>query len=471
MMATPRQPTTAKMPRALVTCATLLASAMVFGALHCGGDETGDQASNADSGVSALDAKPERAPSEPWEADPPVPVDGWIPYNDYDPICGFWVSVEPAKLPPITWQPCRVNDQTSTKSCREMVTDWPPQAFNSELITPGTEVARRSDGRLVMSTARYQPDWTLRMVAELDGNVLVGLRERAIGPCILGDTKSDGDHYAFKVYDAEATGRPSSYGGGAIGGHLDDPHPKVLKHYHDKLARGFAAGEPGLLELPSFTLSSWTDGGVIKSIPTGDVEGSLAQNWPFFFGSTLFWAADSSAVNKQKVYTDAAGTKDFLTFGADPTRGVADLGTDGQSLVWIEGSERPSTSAPFPKVLIATSPFTTDPAQIQRRVLRTDLRGSPFGTSPFVVGCGYAARQTTTIQDGSPHNAVVIARLVDGYAWFLPTDGKAWGWLRPLAITCDEIILMVSIWPAGDDRPHVSVARVRLDSLGPPTPP
>ncbi len=437
-----------------------------FGALHCGGEETGDQASNADSGVSALDAKPERAPSEPWEADPPVPVDGWIPYNDYAPICGFWVSVEPAKLPPITWQPCRVNNQTSTKSCREMVTDWPPQAFTNQLISPGTAVQRRRDGRLILMTARYENPWTIRLAADLDGPVLVAISERSPSQCVVNELGGDGDHYAFEVFDSEAKGELSDYGGGAIGGHLDDPHPKVLKHYHDKLARGFAAGEPGLLELPSFTLSSWTDGGVIKSIPTGDVEGSLAQNWPFFFGSTLFWAADSSAVNKQKVYTDAAGTKDFLTFGADPTRGVADLGTDGQSLVWIEGSERPSTSAPFPKVLIATSPFTTDPAQIQRRVLRTDLTGYPFGTSPFVVGCGYAARSMTMARDGGFQNVTIVVRLSDGYAWFLP-DGALldWGWRTPLALTCDELVILVSV------KSRFTVARVRLDSLGPPTPP
>jgi len=269
--------------RALLTSATFLTSAMVFGALH------------------------------------------WIPYNDYDPICGFWVSVEPAKLPPITWQPCRANDQTSTKSCREMVTDWPLQAFTNQLISPGTAVQRRRDGRLILMTARYENPWTIRLAAELDGRVLVAISERSPSQCVVNELGGDGDHYTFEVFDSEAKGELSDYGGGAIGGHLDDPHPKVLKHYHDKLTRGFAAGEPGLLELPSFTLSSWTDGGVIKSIPTGDVEGSLAQNWPFFFGSTLFWAADSSAVNKQKVYTDAAGTKDFLTFGADPTRGVADL--------------------------------------------------------------------------------------------------------------------------------------------------
>jgi hypothetical protein len=32
--------------------------------------------------------------------------------------------------------------------------------------------------------------------------------------------------------------------------------------------------------------------------------------------------------------------------------------------------------------------------------LRSDLSGYPFGTSPFVVGCGYAARTTEVKRDG-----------------------------------------------------------------------
>src|SRR5262249_14358079 len=153
----------------------------------------------------------------------------------------------------------------------------------------------------------------------------------------------------------------------------------------------------------------------------------------------LFWASDTLDINKQKVWTAAGGTKDFLTFGSDRSRGAADLGTDGTDLVWIEGSERQTTMDAFPKVVAATAPFTRDPTQIQRPDLRGDLTSYPFGTSPWVVGCGYAARDTTMTYDGGYQGGTLLVRLSDGYAWHLPSgSGLRWSWDRPLAVSCDE---------------------------------
>lgn len=107
-------------------------------------------------------------------------------------------------------------------------------------------------------------------------------------------------------------------------------------------------------------------------------------------------------------------------------------------------------------------------------MLRTDLTGYPFGTSPFVVGCGYAARSAEMKQDGGFQGGTLIIRLSDGYAWHLP-DGPGvdwgWGWRTPIAITCDEIFVKVHERPMPTAPPRWNVARVRLDSLGTPMPP
>jgi hypothetical protein len=156
------------------------------------------------------------------------------------------------------------------------------------------------------------------------------------------------------------------------------------------------------------------------------------------------------------VYTAAGGVQDLLSPGSDPAVGFDDLGTDGTDMVWMKASGHTDASLPFDKYEIITSPATTDPALIAPRRLRSE-EGPAFGSTPFVVGCGYAARTN------GYHLRIV--RLADGQSWNL--DGAAtdaWSWARPLAVTCDELFATVK------DGKTLRLARVRLDSLGPPIP-
>ena len=111
---------------------------------------------------------------------------------------------------------------------------------------------------------------------------------------------------------------------------------------------------------------------------------------------------------------------------------------------------------------------TTDPAKIQPRVARASGSPHPFGTSPFVVGCGRAAR-ATFVEDGARHNAIEVIRLADGATWHLPdAPGSAWSYRAPLALTCDELFARVYERAAPGQPGHFNVARVRLDGLGAP---
>jgi len=449
------------------------AAALVRGGSACSSEAVAT-ASDGGGDAPVADVRVDHAPPEQ-DATHPSPFEGWDHYADYDPFCEFYVPHARENLPaPIRWEPCRTSVETSDKTCRQMVFDWEPSKLNVELISPGTRALRRTDGTVVLLTARYQSDGTFHLTSEVDGPVLTAIREQKPTSCVLGDTVSNGEHYAYRVYDNEAKGELSSYGGGALGGRLDELRPTVLRHYHDSFTRSFIAGDPGLLEVSGglMSLLSWSDGSLVKDIWSSSQDNGLAQNYQFFHGQTLFWASDTYAINKQKVYTTAAGVKDFLSYGDDFTKGVADLGTDGQHLVWVEGYNRPQPSGVFPDVTAYVAPFTTDPTQIVKRALRSDLSGYPFGTSPFVVGCGYAARTTEMKRDGGFQRGTLLMRLSDGYAWLLPDGaGVDWGWRVPLAITCDEIFVLVSEKPTPSSVPRTTVARVRLDSLGPPTPP
>lgn len=456
-----------------LVAAAIGADAFVRGGSGCSSESDAGR-SDAGADVPVADVRVDRTPPE-LDAAHESPFEGWEHYADYDPFCEFYIQKSRENLPPpIRWETCRASPETSGKTCRQMVLDWQPSKVLEDLITPGTRALKRPNGDVVLMTTRFQSDGVFRMTAEVDGRVLTTIREQNSSKCVLGEQVSDGDHYAYRVYDAESKGVVSSYGGGAVGGSLDELRPKALRHYHDSFTRSFIAGDPGLVEISGglMSLLSWTDGSLVKDIWSSSQDNGLAQNYQFFFGSTLFWASDNEAINKQKVYTPIGGVKDFITYGDDFTKGVADLGTDGQQLVWVEGSNRPEPNGVFPDVTAYVAPFTTDPAQIVKRALRSDLSGYPFGTSPFVVGCGYAARATEMKRDGGFESGTLLIRLSDGYAWHLrDSPGADWGWRMPLAITCDEIFVRVAERPTPSTAPRTNVVRVRIDSLGTPTAP
>ena len=451
------------------------AAALVRASSGCSGEVAAGPSGDAGPEATIADARLDRsAPEE--EASYPTPFEGWDLYPDYDPRCEFYVPRSAAYLPPpIKWEPCRSNPETATKACRQMVFDWdPPKSSPRQWTTPGVDAIRSSNGRINLMTARAVDGDRIRFVADVDGPVHMAIRQKFSPRCALAETWSDGDYYAYAVYDSEAKGELSSYGGGAIGGRIGDLRPKTLKHYHDDVSRGFITGNPGLLELAlgKMTLNSWVDGSVKTQVWSSAQDDGLGQNFMFFHGPALLWQSNTEVFHKLKVFTEAEGTKDLIGNTTDFTVGTADIGSDGKVLVWLEGSSRPQSNGVFPNVAIVTSPYTTDPTKLQRRVLRTDVSGYGFATGPFKVGCGYAARVGFLKVGADLAQGTMLIRLSDGAVWKLPDGPTAdWGWRFPLAVTCDEIFVRVADTPPGNASHHFNVARVRIDSLGTPTPP
>jgi hypothetical protein len=129
--------------------------------------------------------------------------------------------------------------------------------------------------------------------------------------------------------------------------------------------------------------------------------------------------------------------------------GAADgnLGTDGVHLVWTrsQGARRS----------IMAADFTTDPSALVAQRLRSDpdpVVGAH--AMRFAVGCGYAGRNAMPLRD------LLVVRIVDGVSWQLPA-APGWSWGQVLGFTCDELFATAFSRAGG-----VSIARVRLDSLG-----
>lgn len=106
-----------------------------------------------------------------------------------------------------------------------------------------------------------------------------------------------------------------------------------------------------------------------------------------------------------------------------------------------------------------TTPYTTNPVTL--KATAKALTAVPRISSPsrWGVGCGYAAAGAADDVDGV---SLIVVRLSDGFWWRKWRD-QTFGGIQALGVTCDEIVLTAG---------KLAIpTRVRLDSLGEPSPP
>src|SRR5262245_40359125 len=119
----------------------------------------------------------------PEAAAPQGPLDGWDRLAYKDGACRLYVPRSRAALPaPFAWEPC---PEAAGAGCRRIALDWARNPKLPEWIAPATLMSRDAGGALLLHTARYQADGTVRMIAEVDGRVRIALREQD-ERCALG---------------------------------------------------------------------------------------------------------------------------------------------------------------------------------------------------------------------------------------------------------------------------------------------
>ena len=151
------------------------------------------------------------------------------------------------------------------------------------------------------------------------------------------------------------------------------------------------------------------------------------------------------------LYNPVAGFQPLLPPSPESDSGARSLGTDGNAMVWTNGQTR-TGEFKFATNEVFTAPYTISPtalSQTRRRVTKADGGGS---STPWSVGCGYAAQRWG--------KGLQIVRLSDGATWRPIPVGVKYS-LSPGAITCEHI------YGALDGG---GVARIRLDTLGEPSP-
>ncbi len=397
----------------LVLAATPLLSLTgptVMGGCGCGGSGDTEDASDGqvivdrvhDVGVDSTDAGVDAGPCG---------LEGYVLDDAYDTRCGFCYASAPQYLPPpIQWEPCDSVAFPQGVACQQMKRTWPASTSPSngtlgQYFEGATKGFLDSGGHAVLAFGIASNTTFQEIVAPADGPVLTTMLELDTDECLTVTQDARDGYYAMRVYDAEnnnwqASLGTSSFGGGAIGGDVTNIRPRVYTHYHAGYAysNDYAASRLGLVEGQlaaggTFTLYDWnTDA---SQVIYEGVEAGMDINDPAPAGNAIFFdSAYSLALLKEQVWTPDAGVNDIVAFGNDTSQGAGPLNSDGVDMVWMYGSGRDGSSGQYPTISIMTSPFATQPSDLQPRRLRSE--GPCIGTvsEEFFVGCGFASLPT-----------------------------------------------------------------------------
>jgi hypothetical protein len=393
---------------------------------------------------------------------PPGVPDGWTDYLDWQCNgCKLYIPTSKAVLPPpIAWEKCPVD--LGNANCEWMAPTW----TQSKSPVGGGRFSTTTTGTPLLGFVRSgatEVDPYVMLIAEPDGPVHTSVLVPRTAPgCFFQLYALGDDRVIYKIHGHDAGDDwATSPHQGAIGGFVDDLHPPVLGDF----------GEEGSWACSSSRVYRWVTGLTVYTYdwnmqgktfitsPAVDPEG-LQPHQPVTWKDAFFWTSSNLYQSGINSWTAADGARPFIRYVGDATKAAGNLGTDGVNLVWsyAEGKKPSEENSKYPVRSIMSSPYTTDPAKVVAKRLRSDPSGSING-QPFRVACGHAAH-------GGKIFPVVVVRISDGVSWIVPKSPNAADYVVDvLGLTCEHVYLQ------GYFGGRYNIARIRLDSLGPGTPP
>ncbi len=413
---------------------------------------------------------------------PPKPFPNEVPegfeeFTDYSCDCRFYVPGPKAKpLAPVEWEACPQNPGPQNTSCRRMKTPW-TKTFNLSMTGAASFWHDRAKDKSYLQFDRVHVDDLVgvryRLVADAEGPILTALLERTPGSegCGLTDAGLQGGRYLFRALGESIYG-PIQGSEGALGGKFGEAPSTVIKQPMDPknktvwrmTSEWIIRWRAGLFARP------WEGGPEVTVYDIGKDPEALTPSNVQGIGKDIFFEVGSGGFRGTMAWTKSGGLAPILRFFGDKDQGTSMFGTDGVNMVWFYGKGKGNSSLlVYPERSVMTAPYSTDPATVAKtaRRLRSDP-GQPI-PFPYAVGCGHAARTIYSGPEGNPTGVdLFVVRLKDGVSWVIQSTPSNQGaqFLAPMGITCDEIFTKFQFV---DDA--VSIARIRLDSLGPGTPP
>lgn len=396
---------------------------------------------------------------------------GWQAWTSWSPKCPIYIPGPGVPMPPpIEWEPCPAPIPAGL-ACRRMKNTWGGDSsfFPRFWRNP-------SSGAVLLLFSRMNlggnPGARLRIVAEADGKVEVGqlqLNADSFDCQYFDEDLADG-RYALNL--STRTGPVGADGGaslerGVIGATVGEQAPSIVVRLGD-VPSNWQISSDYLAELTYYGIAAWSWSGTqLASVykAANDPDG-LQPHLPVVRGKDVLFGVGDLQLCGVMSWNLQDGLRPLLRWYGDTTHAAGNLGSDGNDMVWTQNSGPNACKTDGPNAEVWTAPHTMDPTALQASAhrVRSDL-GGVYADS-YTVGNGYAAR---LVQYGSPASvSVSIIRLSDGYRWIiegkLGSDPISWG--VPLGFSDQEIFM-----PMGTVDMLNTIARIRLDSLGPGTPP
>jgi len=341
-----------------------------------------------------------------------------------------------------------------------MVTDWVD--LSGEIGAAAT-LDVQADGRVVAAITRIPSNnaYRLYVMADVDGpvhsalmQVMWGLTGSETGCALMNEAANEGKHL-YQIYGDNFHDTLFSKHIGLLGGAYELLHAPVLVHYPNEDFLGWDCGAQYVVKESHdavMTAYSWdmSEQHVVTSAATDPdhINATLIQ----VFGPAIFWTTGTMDLAGVNSWDAVNGMRPLVRWPGDPTHGAGALGTDGTDMVWLQGDKEADAGNYYPNLSFWTAPFTTDPAALVPRRLRS-MAMKNFQMERVQVGCGYASIDAGIY-------GIAVVRLSDGQGWYVP-DSDNQNFNRTLAVTCDEIFVRAIIGG------KINVARIRLDSLGP----
>jgi hypothetical protein len=464
--------------------ATLAAGALAAAAVACQGDSAdgsgGATSSSSTGGASTTSTVSSTSTSSSGGLDcPEVDVErpamipeGWLPWTCWstDPACVFWVAPNAERMPePVQWEPCVGAPIDDGVECERMSMPWDAGAIEPPL-GEYPFVRTLADGTPVMAFQRvggldgFGAGLVEAVVAEPDGPVRYAVRQQREGAgCFMAIRDFREGMLFASVFGDTAPLGPETYArDGLMLAATNDPSvlPTVPFYHPEPGGNAWWGGRDHVIRLSEAQTMTVHDHAMTWSedlIPNAVPEGNNRNGVVIDQGGAVFFTVDAGGHEGMLVWDRTNGVRSFVQHVGDTSQGSANLGTDGVDLVWTHGEGRAPREFAYPVRSVMTAKFTTDPAELQPRRVRSDpSTGMGGAIMEYAVGCGHASREAGNAGD------VALVRLADGQGWHLArTD--AWRWNRPIGLTCEHLYMR-----AFDGRPFI--ARIRLSTLGPGTP-
>jgi hypothetical protein len=208
---------------------------------------------------------------------------------------------------------------------------------------------------------------------------------------------------------------------------------------------------------------------VLIQSPSADPEG-LAGILPRGTGGSLFWEVGGLTYRGVMAWTEANGLQTLIRYLGDSTQGAGNFATDGVNMVWTHGEGKAPSDYDYPKRTVMTAPFSTDPAAVAQTAKALTQDPAQLTPVPYAIGCGYAAHTMYQDVDAGTNSSVdlFVVRLSDGMSWVVDAPPLVQGFRfnKALGFTCNELFAQAQFPDDAD-----TIVRIRLDSLGPGTPP